>query len=178
MALQDSDLILVGRGDKSHKITYGNFKTAVNADAAAPGNGQINVNGSNGILANGTNATANQSGNTTRTLSADEAWFNARYLTTGGGTSSGAQRGVVRTISNNTVWDLSTANYWNFAGGILANGGNVVQGQSGLIFVTGAITGFGTMFTNTQDVGATPAIIPYYTSATNVIRLGNPVEVG
>jgi len=173
MALQDTDLLLVGRGSTSHKITYSAFK------ADTSGDGQINVDAGDGLTATGTNATANQTGDTTRTLSADEAWFNARYLQlTGGGTLVGALRGAVGIISDNTVWDLSLANYWNFAGGTLANASNVEHGQSGLIFVTGAITGFGTMFTNTQDVGATPAIIPYYTSAADVIRLGNPVEVG
>ena len=40
-----------------------------------PNNGQINVNGGDGITASGSNATANQSGNTTRTLAVDTTWL-------------------------------------------------------------------------------------------------------
>lgn len=49
--------------------------------AATTGNGQINVNAGNGINASGTNATANQSQNTTRSLSIDTSWL-ANYVNT------------------------------------------------------------------------------------------------
>ena len=39
------------------------------------GDGAINVNGGDGITASGDNATANQTGDTTRTLAVDEAWL-------------------------------------------------------------------------------------------------------
>ena len=39
------------------------------------GDGQINVNVGTGLLASGSNATANQTGNTTRLLSIDETWL-------------------------------------------------------------------------------------------------------
>lgn len=42
----------------------------------APNNGQININGGNGIDASGSNATANQSSNTTRTLSINDSYIN------------------------------------------------------------------------------------------------------
>jgi len=172
MALQDTDLLLVGRGSTSHKITYSEFK------ADTSGDGQINVDAGDGLTAVGLNATANQTGNTTRTLSADEAWFNARYLTTGGGTLTGAIRQTPQTIPNNGAWDLDTGNYWHFAGGTIANPTNATAGMSGLIYVTAAITAFGSVFTGGESPSAFPAIIPFYINATNVIRLGNPVEVG
>ena len=39
------------------------------------GNGQINVNAGTGLSASGSNATANQGGNTTRTLSVNQTWL-------------------------------------------------------------------------------------------------------
>ena len=47
----------------------------LDGNVTAPGNGQINVNGSDGITASGPNATANQGGNTTRTLKVDTTWL-------------------------------------------------------------------------------------------------------
>ena len=167
MALQPTDLLLVGRGSTSHKITYSDFKADVSGD------GQINVSGSNGITASGQNATANQSGNTTRTLSVDEAWFDARYMSISGGV-----RQTPQTIPNNGAWDLDDGNYWHFGGGTIANPTNATAGMSGLIYVTASITGWGTNFTNTHDAGSFPAVIPFYINADNTIRLGNPVEVG
>jgi len=180
MALQDTDLLLVGRGSASHKIEYSTLKSDVIAGVTVPtvGNGQINVDGSDGISATGNNATANQSGNTTRTLSADAAWFNARYLRLSGDTMTGAVRQTVRVIPNNGAWDLNTGNYWHFAGGTIKNPGNATAGRSGLIYVTAAITGFGTVFTGGESPSAFPAIIPFYVNATNFVRLGKPVEVG
>ena len=180
MALQNTDLLLVGRGSTSHKIEYSTLKSDVIAGVTVPtvGNGQINVDGSDGISATGNNATANQSGNTTRTLSADEAWFNDRYLQLIGDTLTGAIRQTPQTIPNNGAWDLDTGNYWHFAGGTIANPTNATAGMSGLIYVTASITGWGTNFTNTHDAGSFPAVIPFYINADNTIRLGNPVEVG
>lgn len=56
--------------DNSTKVATTAFvKTAVSGGAVTPGNGAINVNGGDGITASGSNATANQSSGTTRTLS-------------------------------------------------------------------------------------------------------------
>ena len=60
-------------------ISVGASGISVNAGnlniPAAANNGQINVSGGAGITASGSNATANQSGNTTRTLAIDTAWL-------------------------------------------------------------------------------------------------------
>ena len=49
------------------------------------GNGQINVNVSTGLSVSGSNATANQTGNTTRTLSLNTSYTDGRYLRLSGG---------------------------------------------------------------------------------------------
>ena len=51
----------------------------------APNNGQINVDAGDGLTASGSNATANQSGNTTRVLKVDMAYINANISGGGGG---------------------------------------------------------------------------------------------
>ena len=65
--LQDTDLILVGRGGTSFNTQYSDLKSSLTADIV--GDGQIQVNAGEGLSATGDNATANQDVNTTRTLS-------------------------------------------------------------------------------------------------------------
>lgn len=65
--LQDTDLILVGRGGTSFNTQYSDLKDSLSTDIV--GDGQININPGEGLSAVGDNATANQAGNTTRTLS-------------------------------------------------------------------------------------------------------------
>ena len=63
---------------------------------SAPQNGQINVNAGTGIIATGNNATANQSGNTTRTLSLNTTYTDGRYVKKTGDTITGSL-----TVNNN-----------------------------------------------------------------------------
>ena len=65
--LQDTDLILVGRDGTSFNTQYSDLKDSLSTELI--GNGEINVNAGEGLSASGDNATANQSGNTIRTLS-------------------------------------------------------------------------------------------------------------
>lgn len=65
--LQDTDLILVGRGGTSFNTQYSDLKDNLTTDIV--GDGQIHVNAGEGLSATGDNATANQVGNTIRTLS-------------------------------------------------------------------------------------------------------------
>ena len=63
---------------------------------SAPQNGQINVNAGTGIIASGNNATANQSGNTTRTLALNTTYTDGRYVNKTGDTITGSL-----TVNNN-----------------------------------------------------------------------------
>ena len=55
------------------QIDYNNLSNR--PSNSAPNNGQINISGGSGITATGSNATANQSANTTRTLAVDTTWL-------------------------------------------------------------------------------------------------------
>ena len=73
MALDNDDLIVVQKsgGGELRKSTVSGL-LALNTSA---NDGQININGGDGITASGSNATANQAGDTTRTLAIDTAWL-------------------------------------------------------------------------------------------------------
>jgi len=101
-------------------------------------------------------------------------------LPTAGGTLTGGVYQTLRTITDNTAWDLSTGNQWTFAGGTIANPSNATAGMSGLIYASDPITGWGT---NLDFPGGTalapsayPVVIPFFVQATNVIKLGNATE--
>ena len=97
---------------------------------AAANNGQININGGDGITASGSNATANQSGNTTRTLAIDTTWLqtwvddNAPTPTVGNGalTIQTAGEGASSTgtyranQSGNSTLTLPTIRYQDLSG--------------------------------------------------------------
>jgi hypothetical protein len=97
-----------------------------------------------------------------------------------GGTMTGGVYQTVRTITSGAAWDLSTGNFWEFAGGTIANPSNATAGMSGLIRVTDPISGWGTNFDFPGGTAVAPttfpAIIPWYVSATNVIMIGTPIE--
>jgi hypothetical protein len=65
--LQDTDLILVGRGGTSFNTQYSDLKDSLTTDIV--GDGQIQVNAGEGLTATGDNATANQDSNSIRVLS-------------------------------------------------------------------------------------------------------------
>lgn len=101
-------------------------------------------------------------------------------LARSGGVMTGRIEQTVRTISNNSTWNLNTGNLWNFGGGTIANPSNATAGMSGLIRVTAAISGWGSNFDfpggTAVAPAAFPAIVPFYVSATNVIMIGTPIE--
>ena len=160
---------------------------------AAANNGQINFNAGNGLTSSGTNATANQSGNTTKTFTVQAAnntisvasggisvnTGNLGMMPTGGGTFTGGIYQTLRTIGNNSTWNMATGNLWTFAGGTIANPSNATAGCSGVIRVTGAVTGWGGNFDfpgGTPPTETVPAVFPYYVAANNVILIGNPTN--
>lgn len=66
--------------------------------------GQINVNAGDGLTASGSNATANQSANTTRVLAIDEVWLNDFNNANGNGAINvDAGNGLTATGSNATA---------------------------------------------------------------------------
>ena len=160
---------------------------------AAANDGQINFNAGDGLTSTGTNATANQSGNTSKTFAVQAAnntinvvsggisvnTGNLGMMPTGGGTFTGGIYQTVRTIGNNTAWNMATGNLWTFAGGTIANPTNATAGCSGVIRVTGAIAGWGGNFDfpgGSAPTATTPAVFPYYVAANNVILIGNPTN--
>ena len=99
-------------------IRYGDLSGRPTIPAAA-NNGQININGGNGITASGTNATANQAGNTTRTLAVDTSWLatnwgDSRYVKKAGDNMTGNL-----TLATNKI-TLNTNGNATFAGTVTA----------------------------------------------------------
>ena len=123
MTLQDTDLFLVNRSNTSYKEDYKTIKDDIVAAVptpTTPGDGQINVDVGTGLTATGTNATANQSGNTTRTLSITNAGVGSTQLADGAvtvgkvsATSQSANRVLAVNGSNDgMVWiDQSSGGY-------------------------------------------------------------------
>lgn len=185
---------------------------------AAANDGQINVNAGNGLTATGDNATANQAGNTTRTLTVQAAdntitvaaggisvntgnlptpaTPTLQQVTDAGATSTTATEfsGSLETsqvftdpvaIADDTDWDISGSNIFTFAGGTLRfpNAG-VVVGQTGLLWITGNITAWGTNAQWEYPGGTLPtaadtginAVIPFFVRATNAIVLGTVTQ--
>lgn len=190
---------------------------------AAANDGQINVNAGNGLTATGDNATANQAGNTTRTLTVQAAdntitvaaggisvntgnlpapaTPTLQQVTDAGATSTTATEfsGSLETaqvftdpvaIGDDADWDLRTSNIFTFAGGTLRfpNGDGAVPapvvGQTGLLYITGNITAWGTNAQWEYPGGTLPtaadtgvnAVIPFYVRATNAIVLGTVTQ--
>ncbi len=88
------------------QIRYADLSGTPSIPSAA-NNGQINVNASTGISISGSNATANQSGNTTRTVALDTGYTDGRYLRLSGGTISGSLT-VTGNIQSNSDIRLKT----------------------------------------------------------------------
>ena len=85
------------------------------------GDGQINVNGSTSITATGTNATANQSGNTTRTLSVNTTWLNTQISNTAYSQASADSR-FLRTDAAAGSQTLNSTGTTTFSGPIVSSG--------------------------------------------------------
>ena len=93
-----------------------------NLPTVSAGNGQINVNGGNGITASGDNATANQSSNTTRTLSV-KAGNNTITVDSDGVKVNTANLGMPGAANNGAI-NVEGGN------GISASGANATANQS------------------------------------------------
>jgi hypothetical protein len=121
MTIQNTDILLVNRGNQSYKEDI----VAAVPTPTTPGDGQINVNAGTGLTATGTNATANQSGNTTRTLSITNGGVGSTQLaddavTVGklSATSQSANRVLAVNGSNNgMVWVDQSAGGYDFPSG-------------------------------------------------------------
>ena len=156
-------------GTANRAITFpdANGEVALAANIpGAPGDGQINVNAGNGLTAAGNNATANQAGNTTRTLTVQAADntitvaaggisvnaanlpLDARYVAVAGDTMTG---NLVMNTANITGdqnaitagagnWNLNNGNFWTLGAVVVPNPTNMAEGISGLIVNTAAAT--------------------------------------
>jgi hypothetical protein len=86
---------------------------------------------------------------------------------------------VVYNIESNTGWDMTKTNMWTASGGTIVNPTNATAGQTGVIYCTGAVTAWGTLF---KFPGGTPlsvpanSIVPYYISKNYEINIGHPTE--
>ena len=127
-------------------------QTTANTANTNAGNAQTTANTAN-TTANTANTTANAA------------------LARSGGTMTGGVYQTVRSIGNNSTWNMSTGNLWTFGGGTLANPSNATAGMTGVIWITGAVTGYGSNF-STNPAVAGNQVVPYYVTANNVIRLG------
>ena len=94
-----------------------------------------------------------------------------------GGTMTGQIAFTPAAIADGVAWSASANSSWTFAGGVIANPTNQAVGQQGLIYVTGAVTGFGDNFTATASAAALPYVLPYYVAAVGEVKVGSPVEV-
>ena len=127
-------------------------QTTANTANTNAGNAQTTANTAN-TTANTANTTANAA------------------LARAGGTMTGGVYQTVRTIGNNSTWNMTTGNLWTFGGGTLANPSNATAGMTGVIWITGAVTGYGSNFSTNPTVAGNQ-VVPYYVTANNVIRLG------
>ena len=162
-----------GTADRTISFPDAGGTVALAGDVPAAANdGQINIAGGNGITATGNNATANQAGNTTRTLTVEAADntinvaaggisvnaanlpVDARYVAVAGDTMTGNLQmdgaSVIadnaETIPNNDDdWDIQDSNVWQFAGGTIEfPDTDPIPGQTGIIVLSGAVTAWAT----------------------------------
>lgn len=164
----------------------------VTTGGGASGDGQINFNAGNGLTETGNNATANQTGNTTKTFSVQASdgsitigaggikvntgTLSSTFLPLAGGNLTGRVSQTERTITGG-AFNLSTGNFWTCGAITIPNPTNAVAGMSGLIRLTAAPLGWGTNFSTAPTVTTTPAIVPFYVDGASSIRLGQAVVV-
>ena len=156
------------------------------------GNGQINFNAGNGLAEAGTNATANQTGDTTKTftvqaadttisvaaggISVNQTALNGIYLPLAGGVMTGSATTPERTITAG-AFNLATGPYWTAGSITIPNPTNAVSGMSGLIRLTSAPIGWGGNFSTPPAPTVFPSIVPFYVESATSIRLGAAVGV-
>lgn len=162
-----------GAGDSGTTLVTKDFLTS---SLPTVGNGQINVSGGTGITASGNNATANQSGNTNRTLSVDTDWLgtwlgnnyplpsvgngqinvngNSGITASGDNARANQSGNTTRTLSVNTSWlenNWSDARYVNKGGDTMS--GNLTFGSSAIVLNTnGNLTMSGTFRAGRYDL--------------------------
>ena len=155
-------------------------------------NGQINFNAGDGLTSTGDNATANQSGDTTKTftvqaandtinvgsggISVNQTTLDGLYLLLAGGNLTGGVTQTERTITAG-AFDLATGNFWTCGAIAIPNPTNAVAGMSGLIRLTGTPTSWGGNFSTAPEVTVNPSIVPFYVESATSIRLGRAVGV-
>ena len=114
-----------------------------------------------------------------------EAWVAAGggdvYLKASGGNITGAITSVETDITS-TTWDLEDGPFFRFAGGTVPAFQGAVAGASGLIRVTGAITGWNgnvvPLDSSLPSPTSFPSIIPYYVSDSSTVLLGSAQFAG
>ena len=94
-----------------------------------------------------------------------------------GGTMTGQIAFTPAAIADGVAWSAAANSSWTFAGGVIANPSNQAIGQQGIIYVTGAITGFGNNFTAVPSAATLPYVLPYYVAAVGEVKVGAAVEV-
>lgn len=112
-------IVQPGTSDQSFTVNQSGNKTITlknDNTQNSVGNGEINVNAGTGLSVSGTNAKANQSGNTTRTLSLNTTYTDGRYVLETGDNMSGNL-----TFNTNKIV-LNTNGNATFAGSITASG--------------------------------------------------------
>lgn len=164
----------------------------ISTGGGAPGDAQINFNAGNGLSETGTNATANQSVNTTKTLSVlaadttisvaaggvsvNQTTLDGIYVKRSGSALTGSLTTPERTITG-AAFNLATGPYWTCGAITIPNPTNAVAGMSGLIRVTAAPSGWGANFSTPPTPTVFPSIIPFYVESASSIRLGRAVGV-
>lgn len=84
-------------------------------------------------------------------------------------------------IPDGAAWSISSSNIYTFAGGTINFPDDPVAGMTGIIYVTGNVTAWGTASQwhfpgGTLPTGAdskTNSVIPYYVHSTTAIKLGS-----
>ena len=156
-----------GTADRTISFPDAGGTVALAGDVPAAANdGQINIAGGNGITATGDNATANQAGNTTRTLTVEAADntitvaaggisvnaanlpVDARYVAVAGDTMTGnlVMNTANITGDSNAItagagnFNLNNGNFWTLGAVVVPDPTNMAEGISGLIVNTAAAT--------------------------------------
>ena len=92
------NVTLPGGGAATQALQKQEVESLISAIPAA-GNGAIQISGGTGITASGDNATANQTGTTTRTLTLDTTYTDGRYVNLSGDTMTGTLTAPTVTVT-------------------------------------------------------------------------------
>ena len=181
-----------GVADDSGRIPSTSWVRDLITGGTVVGDGQINFNAGNGLAETGDNATANQTGSTTKSfsvqaadtsitvaaggISVNQTNLDGVYARLDGSALSGSLTTPERTITAGS-FDLSTGPFWTCGNITVPNPTNAVAGMSGLIRVTAAPAAWGGNFSTAPTPTVFPSIIPFYVESATSIRLGQAVGV-